>query len=513
MSILTRYLLRAHAGPLLFAFTALTGLLFLNTIAQRLGDLVGKGLGWDVILEFVMLSLPHTIALTLPMSILVAVLYTFSDLTANSEITAMSAGGVRPGRILMPMVLVGTLFSLGMIYFNDQVLPEANHGLKNLMIDLANKSPTLELEEQVMNEIETEVDNARYYLRAARIDRQSNELFDVAIHDVSAGRSQRTTYADSGSMAFNAAGTDLYLTLYDGVVLEPNEDETGSFQRVRFKEQVVPLRGVGDVLERRTGGDQRGEREMTIAMLTETAREREARRRQLLQEVQTASREAVVEALGIEAAKEMTAEDAAAGETAEVETAGDEGAGDQGEASEVGEANEVGEGSDRRAAEVSAGTAQLGRSLPDDRLTRTTAADVRTKVTQAENLERSASALRVEIHKKFSIAFACLVFVLLGAPIAVRFPRGGVGMTIAVSVSIFAIYWMGLIGGETLADRGYVDPFISMWGTNLVFFSLGVWMSLRMGKWVATSRGGGWSDLLFTLKEMFKKPSALVGRS
>ncbi|MFW6200835.1 MAG: LptF/LptG family permease, partial [Gemmatimonadota bacterium] len=156
---------------------------------------------------------------------------------------------------------------------------------------------------------------------------------------------------------------------------------------------------------------------------------------------------------------------------------------------------------------------ELDRPLPDDGLTRTTAADVRTKVTQAENLERSAAALRVEIHKKFSIAFACLVFVLIGAPIAVRFPRGGVGMTIAVSVSVFAVYWMGLIGGETLADRGYVDPFISMWGTNLIFFGVGTWMSLRMSKWVATSRGGGWSDLLFTLKELFRKPAAPLTRS
>ena len=70
MSILIRYLIRAHVGPFLFALSALTGLLFVNAIAQRLQDLMGKGLTRDVVLEFMYLSVPHTVALTLPMAVL-----------------------------------------------------------------------------------------------------------------------------------------------------------------------------------------------------------------------------------------------------------------------------------------------------------------------------------------------------------------------------------------------------------------------------------------------------------
>src|SRR5690606_2983216 len=88
MRILIGYLIRAHVGPFLFALTALTGLLFVNAIAQRLQDLMGKGLTRDVVLEFMLFSIPHTIALTLPMAVLVSVLYAFSDLAASNEITA-----------------------------------------------------------------------------------------------------------------------------------------------------------------------------------------------------------------------------------------------------------------------------------------------------------------------------------------------------------------------------------------------------------------------------------------
>ena len=142
MKIITRYLVRAHAGPFFFALTVLTGLVFLNAVAMQVENLAGKGLPASTITEFLILTLPHVIALTLPMSVLVAVLYTFSDLTAGNEVTAMSAGGVRPRAITIPMLALGILATLVMLFFNDRVLPETNHRLKNLMVDIARKTPT-----------------------------------------------------------------------------------------------------------------------------------------------------------------------------------------------------------------------------------------------------------------------------------------------------------------------------------------------------------------------------------
>jgi lipopolysaccharide export system permease protein len=97
--ILTRYLLRQHAAPLGFALTALTALLLLNQIAKQLGNLVGKGLPWSVIVEVFVLSVPFIVAMTLPMAVLVAVLHTMSRLAADHEITAMTASGISVGRI------------------------------------------------------------------------------------------------------------------------------------------------------------------------------------------------------------------------------------------------------------------------------------------------------------------------------------------------------------------------------------------------------------------------------
>src|SRR4051812_17947015 len=111
MRILTRYLIRVHLAPFFFSLIALTSLLFVNVIARRFPDLAGKGLSTHVILEVCWLSFPHILALTLPMAVLVAVLYAFSALAADNEITALKASGVNLRRLLIPLLGASTVLA------------------------------------------------------------------------------------------------------------------------------------------------------------------------------------------------------------------------------------------------------------------------------------------------------------------------------------------------------------------------------------------------------------------
>jgi len=130
---------------------------------------------------------------------------------------------------------------------------------------------------------------------------------------------------------------------------------------------------------------------------------------------------------------------------------------------------------------------------------------------QMEMHEKTRDRYLVEIHKKFSLAVACLIFVLVGAPIALRFPRGGVGLVIGVSLTIFALYYVGLIGGEALADRGYITPFWGMWGANVIMAVLGLIMTARMGREGETGRGGDFGDLLETFRVWIARGGRRVG--
>ncbi|HUX34810.1 MAG TPA: LptF/LptG family permease, partial [Gemmatimonadaceae bacterium] len=100
-----------------------------------------------------------------------------------------------------------------------------------------------------------------------------------------------------------------------------------------------------------------------------------------------------------------------------------------------------------------------------------------------------------EIQKKFSLAAACIIFVLLGPPIALRFPRGGVGLVLGVSFSVFALYYVGLIGGETLANDQFISPFWAMWSANLVLLAVGIVLAARMNRVAGATRGGDWTEL------------------
>jgi lipopolysaccharide export system permease protein len=84
----------------------------------------------------------------------------------------------------------------------------------------------------------------------------------------------------------------------------------------------------------------------------------------------------------------------------------------------------------------------------------------------------------VEAHKKWAIATAAIVFVLIAVPAALRFPRGGVGLVIGLSMTVFTIHYIGLIAGEALANRLLVPPGI-MWAPNIVFAAVGLFLLWR----------------------------------
>jgi lipopolysaccharide export system permease protein len=97
------------------------------------------------------------------------------------------------------------------------------------------------------------------------------------------------------------------------------------------------------------------------------------------------------------------------------------------------------------------------------------------------------------------------VFILVGAPIALRFPRGGVGLVIGVSLVIFGIYYIGLIAGESLADKDIVPPFLAMWAANILLTIVGVFLLARMGRESATTRGGDFGEMLEIVRNVFRR--------
>jgi lipopolysaccharide export system permease protein len=504
VKIIGRYVLKEHVGPFLFASTALTSLMLLQYIAKRFGDLVGKGLPASVIAEFMALSIPFTVAMTMPMAVLVAVLYAFSRLAAENEINALKASGVGMRKVLAPVLLGGFGMFVVMVAFNDQVLPRANHRLAVLQLDIFRTKPTFALREQVINTVK----EGQLYLKAGTIDEGTSDMTDVVIYDLSDSQRRRTIYAETGKLALAPNRRDLDLTLYNGVMMEVPNKDPGELTRLFYTWDRLRVENVySSYEETQTGAISKGDREMSVCEM----QERLTRADFLMRRARFEARVAEWERLPTASPPTPP-------------TMGDPPPG-------IGKAYcallafvtnapppDAAKPADEDAvnpllARVPSGARRPATQSPDG-VTRTDTAlrlpdesGIKARIEEARYRETDAQRERdrydVEIQKKFSLAAACIIFVLVGAPIALRFPRGGVGLVIGVSFAIFGLYYVGLIGGETLANKGYVPPWLAMWGINIALALIGLALALRMGRESSTSRGGDFGELLVTIRARF----------
>ena len=458
--ILSRYILRQHFPPLGYALAALTFAMLINQIAKQFANFVGKGLRWHVIFEVFALSIPFIVAMTLPMAVLVAVLYSFSHLAADNEVTAMKASGISVGQLLAPVLFGATVMALIAFFWNDQVLPRSNHRLRTLIVDIQRKKPTFQLKEQVINEVIA----GQFFLRAARIDPAANSLSDVTIYDMQDPERRRIISADSGRMAYTPGGEDLYLTLRDGEVQEVKRDDPTHFNRTFYVVNRIKVAGVGNQFEQTLHDTYRSDREMTICameqVVAQARQEAERTRRDALDAVDTDLRRQIKVAPRVFPVPALV------------------------------------------------DSAPLPHTLYC-RVTRTLARLLTPKSAHAAEVQQSstvfdqrvraarqrAAVYQVEIQKKLAISTACIIFALFGVPIAIRFPRGGVGLVIGTSLVVYAIYYVGLIAGEDFGDRLIVSPFIAMWLPNLI---VGIAALVLLGatrRGGSTAHGGDWDDV------------------
>jgi len=272
----------------------------------------------------------------------------------------------------------------------------------------------------------------------------------------------RSIYADSGVAQFNRTHTDMVLTLWHGHMREVPLQDPKTFRRMAFTQQQFGIPGIGTSFSLGNQNESyRGDREMTIGMLQARIDTLARQRREELRHVRVLAQGDLRFALS--------------GGTRPFSTV-------EGEKVPPRQPPEPGGVRTR---------------------TRRTADELSSSVQRVKDLEEQVRDLDVEIHKKYSIAFASLVFVIVGAPLALRFGGGGIGMVLTTSMAIFALYYVGLIGGETLAGRGYVTPLVAMWIVNALMTVLGVIGLATMGRETSTARSSTWDQMLQAFRDLF----------
>jgi lipopolysaccharide export system permease protein len=389
--IISKYILKEHVNPFLLAMFILTFILVMNRVFELVDLIIGKGLDARIVIEVFSLSLPFILAVTVPMAVLVAVLMAFGRLSQDWEIIALKTSGVNLMRIITPVILAFTLLAMGMVYFNNHILPESNHRVKNLLIDIAQKKPTIKIKEGVFLQAFKGFDTL-----IREIDQKTQEIHDIVIYEVKQDI-YRTIIASEGSIFSSPESDMVEIHLKNGEIHELLQGDWWRYRRLQFKRHTlrIPMENEWSRHER----VYRGDRELSASQM----------------------REKVVDIRkDVEERKERL-------KTLE---------------------------------------------HPDKR-------DLERRAIYAK--EKEVNRYLVEIHKKYSIPFSSIAFLLIGAPLGIVIRRGGMGVGFGIALLFFVLYYVSLVVGEDLADRKFLPPLVAMWTPNLLLSLIGGYLLLHIG--------------------------------
>ncbi len=423
MKILSRYILKEHVGPFLFAFFTITFLLIIDFVPKIVNQVLDKDLPVSVVFELITLNLAWMIALSVPMSVLVATLMAFGRLTSDFEITAVKTSGVNLLRIMFPLLVAGGVITVAMIGFNDRILPDLNKRARALRSDISRMRPTLVFRSGIFVS-----DIPGYLILIDKIDHRTSRVEGVRITDTKDPSKPQIIVADYGFLKVIDNGKILRFTLYDGELHSLDVKDADNYHRVDFKEQVINIAGTGSELDR-SSSDYRTDREMSIKQMQANVDRAEVAIKPFRERISKALSDRFdylfSDSFAL-AASDNTADSMALSHV-------------------------------REEAEA------LKQRITSSRQ-------------QIKAQERVKDKYNIEIYKKYSIPVASLAFILIGAPLGVISKRGGMGTAIAISILLFTVYWAFLIGGEDLADRGLMSPFWAMWSANILIGAIGLYL-------------------------------------
>jgi lipopolysaccharide export system permease protein len=401
-------------------------------------QLVGKGLSTWVIVELMTTNLAWMLVLAVPMAVLVSTLMAFGSLSANHEITSMKAAGVSLYRMMAPVLFASVVITVLLFFFDNDVLPEANHRAKVLTTDIRRKKPTLTLVSGLFSQ-----EISGYSILVRKTFEHSNDLEGVTIYDYTTPNTSVLITAEEGTLSFSPDYRHLIMNLHRGEIHELGGESFKDYRRIRFERHRIAMSAEGFEFERSSeNAFSRGDRELSIqAMMTYV---------DSLKAANVQSRKRVESFFNQLSAVRSTP---------------------------------------RRDTAISAAVAERD-SLSRVRVIQGMIESEKSLIAYNEiHIDR----YMVEVHKKYALPAACFVFVIVGAPLGMMARRGNFGVAASLSFGFFLFYWACLIGGEKLADRGLLTPFLGMWCANIFLTILGIYLTIRSAR---EMRALNWKKLL-----------------
>lgn len=411
----------------------------MQLIADLLQKILAKDLDPGIVFEIFLCSLGWMIVLAVPMAVLVSTLQVFGGMSADNEILAVKASGQSMYFLLAPVLSAAMLLTVALMFFNNLIYPDANHRAAMLLTDISRKRPVTLIEPNVLIK-----DFSNYVLHVKGVNNKTGELKEIIIFSDKPGEDPSTTVAEHGTVKTTRDGKYLQLTLFNGETHSINREKKTEYLLGKFERQVIFISNIDSDFHR-SESKFRGDREKSAKMLMDDINNfRESREASLKSfSEETDSVAEYCEALDSMASVISNDKDSIVDFDAWM--------------------------SNLKSEKLFV-TGQLKKA--DRQLERI--------IRNVEQQDRKINQFLVEVHKKYAIPVACIVFILIGAPLGIMAKRGGLGVGVTYSVFFFILYWAFLIGGESLADRLVVSPAVAMWSANVIIGICGLFLVIKM---------------------------------
>ena len=484
---LYRYMLRSYVPLLLMTFFICLFIVLMQFLWRYIDDLVGKGLSIDVIGELFFYAALTMVPMALPLAILLASLMIFGNLGEKFELTAMKASGISLLKVMSPLIILISFIAVGAFFFQNNVLPVAQTKMWTLLYSMRQKSPELEIPEGVFY---TQIPGYNFYVESK--DRDSGTLFNMMIYDVSRGfDNARVILADSGHLKSADDKAHLFLQLYNGEQFE-NLRENGA-----YSQSSQPYRSENFDLK-----------EILLAFDANFTRMDEAGMRNQYVGKNMTQLQATIDSVGLR-----------------VDSIG------------AVYAKEIKE---RPYINVTPVSTRLvnGKAVEEVRIpypaasvksynidsvfyadlhrTRNylTSAIRRVQTIKQEYefrsfvMEEDRATIRrhgIEMHRKFTLSFACLVFFFIGAPLGAIIRKGGIGTPLVISVLLFIFYYIIDNTGFKFARDGKTAVWEGVWLSSFVLLPLGVFLTYKAMRDSAVLNGDAYKNFFRRLRGLQRR--------
>lgn len=457
------YLLKTFIPLFLMTFAICLFLVLMQFLWKYIEDMVGKGLGMNVLGEMFLYAALQLVPMALPLAILLASLMMFGNLGENLELLAIKSAGISLIKAMIPLIVLVVIISIGMFFFMNNAMPKIQPKFYSLLISIRQKSPELDIPEGVFyKEIQG------YNLYVDKKDRQTGMLYGVSIYDISSGfQNMAVIICDSAEMRTSEDKLSLIFTMHSGQQFTNFTEGTENMNR---SSEFIPYSRESFVTKKMTIPYDDNFNRMEESVLQEN--ESSSYVAKNLSQLKTSidSLEQLIDSVNISDRKIMKQYTYLAFRSGYPQDKKDSIIREAGSSAHP-DMDSIFMSKDIQAqASILQNAYQKAENNANDYLFRSMS-----KTTTQRNINRQW----IEWHTKFTISFACFIFFFIGAPLGSIVRKGGLGTPIVISVILFIVYYVLNNVGYKMARDGVWDHWIGMWFSSSVLLPLGIFLTYK----------------------------------